>query len=528
MVRGDTVGHSHVSLVSHLEATSELLRAWSARQALCDAGLFHSVYGTDAWTNAIATAGDRAIVQDLIGIEAESLVWLFGRCSQQSIVDSVALGGPLIDRIDRRHLSLADEQRRDLCELAVANWLEQRPRLDGEAQRQLLAAVRVVESWISPAARTAVRLASAVEADNQALRNWVSNSHRVITITVGGPPPILPSFEPEHVLACPEVIHVLFSIASWLRERGWNNTYEDHPAVRLALREPVLMKDLIGWLGMAGVDSLMAAGVLVGTDSHSGRITLAVGLLAMGDEIVVVPGDGKRRDGVYFGIEPLLLDMLSRAVAPDAARVLECGAGAGLASVLGARRATSIASDVLHRASAYVMLTRALNPHLRCRLHSVTADGAQAFRPSSFDLILANPPLVPGTNGKEQPIYAYGGPTGTELPIRLLLDTLPLLQTDGCLIVITLDSLLHNGRRPLGEALATLGDEYCWRKWISPWRFLAPNSTPRLLLNHRAVLADADHVGIAIVRNGNGGSQAAGKRMQAATAALSGSGWTPS
>lgn len=525
LARAGDLPHSRESLMRHLESTHGLLRAWSARQAICDAGLFHSAYGTEAFVSAIAEEDDRAAVQGLIGHEAEGLAWLFGRCSQQSIVDSAESGGPLIDRVEGTALTVTDAQRRDLCELAAANWLEQRPRLDAETQRLLLGAVRAIRAWISPKARTALALASASEADDQALRRWTSNSHRVITISFGGASVALPTFEPDCVLSHPGAFRVLIAIADGLRKSCWDNAGGAHPATRLALREPVSMSELVEWLGKPAVEALSSVGALNRHDPASGRASLAVGLVAMGDEIVVVPGDGKRLDGVYFGIEPLLLDMLGRAVAPTASRVLECGAGSGLAATLAARRATSIASDVLHRATAFVNLTRALNPHLHERLQAVTADGANGFCPSSFDLIMANPPLVPQIAGVEQPLYSHGGPTGMELPIRLLRETLPLLAPDGCIAMVTLDSTLHDGHRPLAEALGGLDKGYCWMQWTSPWRYLSPNSMPRLLANHRAVLAASAHVGIVVIRIGSDGLSAARDRLDAATAALAGSGW---
>jgi hypothetical protein len=39
--------HSERGLLQHLLGTHALLGDWGARTALCDAGLFHSVYGTE-------------------------------------------------------------------------------------------------------------------------------------------------------------------------------------------------------------------------------------------------------------------------------------------------------------------------------------------------------------------------------------------------------------------------------------------------------------------------------------------------
>ena len=162
VTRAGNLPHSRESLVRHLEATSGLLRAWSSRKALCDAGLFHSVYGTDTFAKAIVADAERTAVQDIIGAEAESLVWLFGRCSQQSIVDSAKFGGSFIDRVDCTELTLTDQQRRDLCELSAANWLEQRPRLDADVQSQLLAAVRATRLRLRAFSQTSANMASAL------------------------------------------------------------------------------------------------------------------------------------------------------------------------------------------------------------------------------------------------------------------------------------------------------------------------------------------------------------------------------
>ena len=39
--------HSNRMLLKHLIGTWEQLAIWGARRTLCDAGLFHSVYGTE-------------------------------------------------------------------------------------------------------------------------------------------------------------------------------------------------------------------------------------------------------------------------------------------------------------------------------------------------------------------------------------------------------------------------------------------------------------------------------------------------
>lgn len=517
-------GHSGRSLLPHLEATSRLLEGWGAKETLCRAGLFHSVYGSDAFEKAIVEESERLLVRRLIGEEAEQLAWLFGRCRQQALVDSADSVPVVLDRVLGVRIAVSEQQRRDLCELCVANWLEQRPRLDVASQDQILAASQRLAPWLTSAACSALTLARETEDDDRALRRWVSNSHRVVTMTLGGGKPKQPSFEPAAVLDDDAAIEALIEIARVLRERHWDNVGNSHPASRLALREPVAAQELEDWLGHDRILALERVGAVVHGDSDS--LTLSIGILRMADEVVIVPGDGRRADGVYFGIEPLLLEMARRAIAPDANQVLELGAGAGLASVLAARSANSTASDISSRATGYVELTRALNPQLGPRLRAVTTDGALGLPEAAFDLVLANPPLVPRIDGAVQPTYSLGGATGSELPIRLLGEALSLLRPDGCVAMLSLDSQLHSGRRPLTEALLRLDDNWTWMKLVSPWRYLVPNSLARLLATHRATLARADHVGVFIIRHGEGGDAAARQRLRRATAALCGSGWS--
>jgi hypothetical protein len=67
--------HSERGLLSHLLGTRRLLLEWGARSALCDAGLFHSIYGTEGYQQATVPLSMRARVQELIGNEAECLAW---------------------------------------------------------------------------------------------------------------------------------------------------------------------------------------------------------------------------------------------------------------------------------------------------------------------------------------------------------------------------------------------------------------------------------------------------------------------
>jgi hypothetical protein len=72
---GELEHDSHVPFLSHLMGTRRLLAAWGSTSALCDAGLFHSVYGTEYF--APDRTPERRTVIDVIGPEAERIAWLW-------------------------------------------------------------------------------------------------------------------------------------------------------------------------------------------------------------------------------------------------------------------------------------------------------------------------------------------------------------------------------------------------------------------------------------------------------------------
>jgi len=71
----ETTLHSGGSLFDHLVGVSQILKEMNAPQHVQDAGLFHSIYGTYKFQHQ--TISDRNVIQNLIGEEAEYLVYMF-------------------------------------------------------------------------------------------------------------------------------------------------------------------------------------------------------------------------------------------------------------------------------------------------------------------------------------------------------------------------------------------------------------------------------------------------------------------
>ncbi|MEV6345243.1 DUF6817 domain-containing protein [Actinoplanes sp. NPDC051851] len=123
------LAHSDAALLDHLRGVHDLLRRWGCRPALCDAGLFHSAYGTEIFPTGAVPRELRPAVRELIGDEAETLAYLFGAVTRTSLFDAAFEGAPfLLETREGEFIGVTDEQYTDLAALTVANWLEQRPR----------------------------------------------------------------------------------------------------------------------------------------------------------------------------------------------------------------------------------------------------------------------------------------------------------------------------------------------------------------------------------------------------------------
>lgn len=126
------VRHSGRTLYEHLCGTHELLEAWGNPEHVCNAGLFHSIYGTGNFKHQSWPLVKRVAIKELIGQESEGLVFIF--CVS-----------------DRRKLFLkvVAPLGRALREIEAANLLEQ-----GSNSSSYL--VRLRDSDISDGAKHAI------------------------------------------------------------------------------------------------------------------------------------------------------------------------------------------------------------------------------------------------------------------------------------------------------------------------------------------------------------------------------------
>ena len=160
--------HSRRTLLDHLRGTHDLLVEWGNEPNICVAGLFHSIYGTYAFDKRSADMSMRDEIRDVIGVQAERLVYLFcvtdRRCFYEQLGESRF---SLRDIVHDCDLDVDRNTLAALIEIEVANILDQVPHRSRKKARRAAewyaGAFARSEKYISPpAAGAAERCFNAV------------------------------------------------------------------------------------------------------------------------------------------------------------------------------------------------------------------------------------------------------------------------------------------------------------------------------------------------------------------------------
>jgi hypothetical protein len=118
--------HVAGSLAPHLRRTEALLSRWGNRSALCLAGLYHAVYGTEGIRGSLVGLESRPAIAEVIGSEAEHIAYLYGACARSQFHPRIGTLDQLrfVDRFTMSEYAIAESALRDFCELTLANQLE--------------------------------------------------------------------------------------------------------------------------------------------------------------------------------------------------------------------------------------------------------------------------------------------------------------------------------------------------------------------------------------------------------------------
>ncbi|ESQ10197.1 MAG TPA: hypothetical protein DDY14_01110 [Chromatiaceae bacterium] len=128
-IGADEITHSRRTLLTHLRGVQGLLEDWGMTMPLCQAGLFHSVYGTEYFHGNPVAIDQRDRVRDLIGSDSEQLVWLWHVSKRSEFRKNLTEPGPpkVVNRLDGKTICIDDRQWTDLVTLMIADLYEQMP-----------------------------------------------------------------------------------------------------------------------------------------------------------------------------------------------------------------------------------------------------------------------------------------------------------------------------------------------------------------------------------------------------------------
>jgi hypothetical protein len=118
--------HLNGPLIDHLLGTEALLRQWQASDEICRAGLYHAAYGTAGFASQLLPITLRGQIADLIGADAELLVYLYCACDRDRFYPRIGTAEQMrfINRFDGQEIELSMVQLCALCEITLANELQ--------------------------------------------------------------------------------------------------------------------------------------------------------------------------------------------------------------------------------------------------------------------------------------------------------------------------------------------------------------------------------------------------------------------
>lgn len=120
----ETIQHPGGTLYAHLCRVHDRLAELGCGVDAQLAGLAHAVYGTDGFDVTLLDRNDRATLRNLIGNDAEALVYLYGACDRRRTWRELATTGEVVDRFTDQTWRLSPGQMRPFVDLSIVNELD--------------------------------------------------------------------------------------------------------------------------------------------------------------------------------------------------------------------------------------------------------------------------------------------------------------------------------------------------------------------------------------------------------------------
>jgi hypothetical protein len=127
----EDVAHTGKSYLAHNIGVYRYMKDRGCTEELCQAGLFHSIYGTELFQRFSLPVERRPEVRALVGERAERLAYAncaMDRASFDRAVTQPAGPYRVRDRLTGEAIELPAEDFDDLCRVHLYDWLEQVPR----------------------------------------------------------------------------------------------------------------------------------------------------------------------------------------------------------------------------------------------------------------------------------------------------------------------------------------------------------------------------------------------------------------
>jgi hypothetical protein len=127
----EQVAHTGKSYMAHLVGVYRLMQGQGCSEEACQAGMFHSIYGTAQFQGFKLSLERRPEVRALIGERAERLAYLncaLDRASLGRALEKTDDRHSVTDRLTGAEVALSPDDFDDLCRVHLYDWLEQAPR----------------------------------------------------------------------------------------------------------------------------------------------------------------------------------------------------------------------------------------------------------------------------------------------------------------------------------------------------------------------------------------------------------------
>lgn len=127
------VAHSEKSYLAHAIGVYNDMKAWRQSEDLCNAALFHSIYGTQQFQGFTLPLERRSELREKIGEYAEQLVFVncfMDRDTLDSQVSDIKNRYVIKNRETGEEMILTEGEFEDLLRLHLCDWLEQVERAD--------------------------------------------------------------------------------------------------------------------------------------------------------------------------------------------------------------------------------------------------------------------------------------------------------------------------------------------------------------------------------------------------------------